>query len=227
MSFRFEEDMLPPVRAWLQRRCPLVKEEFRVPWGYCDLVGCAIDARSARQRLSLNQRAPIGPLSRVSLLWHVPEAGEGESAHFDDLLEVFDGVVEHAWIERELAVLEERNFVRRTDGGGFQRLNGWYPLHSRMIAVELKLHRVEEALQQAARHVSFADASYVALPRALAENVSKGSTRRYFDNHAVGLLGISEKWCTTLIEPEKNEFRDVIVEAHCTERFWRDYLTDS
>ncbi len=40
-------------------------------------------------------------------------------------------------------------FIVRTDTQALQKINGWMPLQKRLVAVELKLSRVEEAISQA------------------------------------------------------------------------------
>jgi hypothetical protein len=67
-------------------------------------------------------------------------------------------------LERDLRALIADRFVVVKKNGSFQKVNGWAPLHQRIVAVELKLRRISEALSQGLSNRTFATESYVALP---------------------------------------------------------------
>jgi hypothetical protein len=116
-------------------------------------------------------------------------------------------------------------FVINTDSGELQRLNGWFPLHKRLVAVELKLHRIEEVMSQAQKNLSFATESYVALPKDVAARVSEKRARwaPFFEN-GVGLLSVTQRACNLLI-PARRQPRavDNVIQFCCVEKFWRTH----
>jgi hypothetical protein len=57
----------------------------------------------------------------------------------------------------------------------------------RVVAVEAKLYRIEEALLQAANALSYADQSYVLMPESVRRMIS-GDTRAAFRQLGIGLL---------------------------------------
>ena len=221
MDFRFEGEMVAPTKMWLQSKHAFVKEEFRLPWGYCDLVGCSLNPTRVRQRLQFQQRQPIGSLIRVDILWRIPDEGSVKIMTLDKLTEVYDHLLNRTRLEEELRVLEERNFVLRKGREGFQKLNGWFPLHRSLVAVELKLIRVDEAIRQAQAHLSFADKAYVGLPLPLALRVARSARRQDFLQEGVGLLGVTEAECRVLIASKAQKRKDTVLQAYCVERFWR------
>jgi len=228
MNFELEEQMRKPVKSWLENRQDLIKEEFRVPWGYCDVVGCSLNKKGISKRIKLNQRKPIGPQSRVHLLWQIPREKADNSVKVEDLVSIYDGFRGGEKINEDLQYLEERNFIRKSSLGGYQRIDGWYPLQNDIIAIELKLKNVKRALRQAKSHLSYANNSYVALPRPLAERIIRSDREDEFRRNGVGLLGVSPNWCRTMINPtnkeQKEEYYDEILQIHCVERFWRGYI---
>jgi hypothetical protein len=71
--------MTVPVWRWLTREGLLVKAEFAVPWGICDLVGLSFKKEQVAKRLSLRQHLAIGPIQRIEILSHIPDKESGES----------------------------------------------------------------------------------------------------------------------------------------------------
>ena len=114
------------------------------------------------------------------------------------------------------------NFAMVSKSGRLQRLNGWMPLQKRLVAVELKLRRVEEALLQAENNLGFADESFVALPKELATRVAGGPRSNDFRESGVGLIGVTRSTCEVLIAPrEKETSRNLAAQVYCVEKFWR------
>lgn len=227
MSFKLEKEMLQPVKSWFSKRQELVKEELKVPWGYCDLAGCSFNKNSVSERMKLGQRKPIGPHSRVQLLWEVPDKETHDSISQEQLFEVYQGIRAKEDLEQDLKYLEDRNFLTRDSNGYYQKFNGWFPLHSEIVAIELKLKNVKQAIQQARAHLSYADSSYVALPRPLAEKVSTSNNKQIFSELGLGLLGVSPNWCQTIIHPSSKKPTKTVLQAYCVERFWREYSRNS
>lgn len=223
MEFKREFQMVVPVEHWLKRQGLMVKREFLLPWGVCDLVAVSFSPRNVKRRLKLRQHEPIGPLSRVQLLDQIPDADSGTAISEADLGALCDGWSSTRSFEMDLQKLFRNRFVIRTNDGLLQKLNGWYPLQKRLVAVEMKLFRVLEALEQAASHLSFATESYVALPANISENVVRGNRLSDFKSAGVGLLSVGMKNCRMVLRssPPATASIDSPLQMHCAERFWR------
>lgn len=103
-----------------------------------------------------------------------------------------------------------------------QRRKDWKPLHSRLVAVELKMTRIVEGLHQAYSNLSDFGESYAAFPKARAERILARRERwdKYWKN-GVGLIAV-DSGCAVLIEAvPSTELIDWRVERH-VEKFWRE-----
>src|SRR6185503_18728144 len=125
--------------------------------------GSSPHKRNRSKRIRFGQTNPITSLRRSALLLSIPDVASNETISIPSLVRVFAPLIPEQTIVSETDRLIKQRFVKCT-GTRLQRLNGWMPLHKRLMAVELKLHRVEEALHQATANLMFADESYVALP---------------------------------------------------------------
>jgi AraC-like DNA-binding protein len=222
MPFEFEHEMGPSIRLWLEKQNLLVKQEFLLPWGVCDFVGLSFNSRNVQKRIKLRQLQPIGPLHRLQLLSRIPEQESGRTISDRRLRREFQQCAPDFVFETELRNLLAGHFVVRTKRGSFQKLNGWAPLHRRLVAVELKLSRISEAITQAACHLGFATESYVALPAQLANKLTSSSRVRQFKEKGIGILAVTEKGCRLSLRPSGTDIRpDFNLQMHCTERFWR------
>jgi hypothetical protein len=220
--FKRETEMAAPVIRWLQRRGLRVKPEFSVPWGICDLVGVKLDPVRVRRRLSYGQTRPIGPLIRLQILSRIPEADSGKSITLEKLKRELSDHLPSDFLSRELDLLVRGNFVTSPRSNFFQKANGWAPLHVRIVAVELKLTRVSEALSQAASNRAFATDSYVALPGKLALRIERGDRADIFRRTGLGLLAVWHQACRELVRPSGNKAAcSKIIQSHVVERFWR------
>ena len=220
-SFRLEQEMAASATRWLHREGLSVKAEFRTRWGICDLVGFAFDTARVRNRIALGQRQPIGHELRILLLHAIPDCATGKSARPDRLLQLFSDILSVPQFEKEIAQLEKAHFVVRTRAGNLQKLNGWVPLHRRIVAIELKLCRIEDALNQARCNLAFATESYVGLPRDVADRAGNGSRRKLFDAAGVGLLSVERRNCGIIVPSKNVGGADPLLQMHCGERFWR------
>jgi hypothetical protein len=220
-----ESQMAPAAVAWLQGEGLLVKQEFTLPWGICDFVGAALDPDRVQKRLALKQRETVGPISRVGVLLSLPDVESETGIGLGELEARFGGLLSEAELRSELAVLTRRKFVR-TDGRGlFQKVNGWIPLHKRLVAVELKLDRVDDALCQARKNKEATWESYVGLPIAVAERVHAGKKRMEFEAAGVGILGLGGKKAEVILPARDcGAGQSAVLEVHCVERFWREGL---
>ena len=221
--------MFAPVECWLESEGLRIKREYPTPWGICDLVGCQLDPQKMDRRRKHGQRQAIGPMLRISLLLQIPEVSEGRCITLQKLLREYGPFVGEAKVEQEILRLVKGRFVDSPKRNHFRRrVSDWMPLHKRIVAVELKLSRVEEALRQAAGHLEFADESYVALPLGQARRVVSGAKREDFEAHSVGILGIARHRMEVLLrlKPKRRESLQP-AQAHCAERFWRTVITSS
>jgi hypothetical protein len=229
LEFGYEHEMVEPARNWLLGQGLMVKEEFPVPWGICDLVACQLDPEKVESRLALGQRRPIGSLLRISLLTHLPDADRtSRGATLRHLAKVVGPYVDESRLEEELGKLAALKHVQRTRSGSYQRLNGWWPLHSRLLAIELKISRVPEAIAQARSHKAFTRESYIGLPMEKAEGVMANGMGDTCHEAGIGLLGVANSGCAVLISGERDSHSpDPVLEMHAVERFWRPYLKGS
>ena len=224
-DFDFEREMTIPAVKWLTNQRLLVKREFRTPWGICDIVGLELAHPRVTDRLLLRQRNAIGPPHRIALLRLVPLPEAGRTITTEELSSQIGRPIQ--WVRNELRALARRRFVRELADGSFQNLSQWVPLHRRIVSVELKLGRIEEAIAQARAHLAFATESFVGLPTATAERLVRNSRKQYLQGSRVGLLSVSAQGAKVLVPAETgpDQDSDATLQMHCVERFWRDFTS--
>ena len=223
MTFDYEHQMVKPAEQWLSSQGLATKREFSTPWGICDLVGCSMKEESVRQRLALGQTKPIGPQIRVLILSCIPDKTEDKSIGLKRLCREFSGFLDEDRIALALDQLMKDKFVQTTRAGLFQKLNGWMPLHKRLVALELKLSRINDALHQAISNLEFADESYVGIPVEIGKSLINRRKKSEFVHEGIGIVAISQKGGNVLLEsnPITKPCKNQIVQMHCIERFWR------
>ena len=227
MNFRYESEMTKTVEDWLLSQGMQVKREYPTPWGICDLVGCSLNKNKIRKRLNLGQKRPIGSQFRVLLLSYIPDIEKGDTISFTELHKQFANFLDESFIEKELVRLKKDKFVQEVQSGVFQKLNGWFPLHKRIVAVELKLARISEVISQAYSNLEFADESYVGLPYDNAKNLFASRDRRQLVENGIGVIGVHKKGIRVFLRSKFAGDSSPIFAMHCVERFWRTYLRDS
>jgi len=214
--------MAAPVLKWLRGNDLTVKTEFGTPWGICDMVGLKFHQRRVRLRLSYGQRHPVGPALRVHLLSEIPEQESGAVVTFQRLHAESFGCLSPDRLRGELEHLINRKFISSPSPGAYHKLNGWAPLHRRIVAVELKLSKVSQAILQARSNLAFATESYIALPIDRAFRIALGRDRDTIKKMGVGLLGVSLTRCERIFTGSRMiGVCDEVLQAHCVERFWR------
>jgi len=225
MTFDYEHQMVDPAEQWLMSQGLTTKREFSTPWGICDLVGCSLNEERVKQRLVLRQTKPIGPQIRVMILSRIPDQEEGRSITLRKLRNKFAGFFDETRIALEVGRLVNDKFVHITDRGCFQKMNGWVPLHKKIVALELKLTRISDAMHQAISNLEFADESYVGLPMRTAQRLEKGRKKSEFARKGIGLVGITPEKCEVFLEPNAvKSQQNRILQMHCVERFWRTHI---
>lgn len=220
MSFNLEHEMGPPVRNWLQQQGFQVKQEYATPWGICDFVAVSLNVKRVNKRLQFRQINPIGPLGRIGLLRYIPDKNSGRTIALSRLQTLSGAPV--AYVQAEVEKLIASRFVLRTDRGTLQKQNGWVPLHNRIIAIELKLNRIADALVQARSNRAFASESFIAVPAETGLRLTSGPRRQKFVQAGVGILGVTNTNCKVILKPSGNGIQpDLTLQMHCVERFWR------
>jgi hypothetical protein len=221
-QFQLEADMAAPVLRWMRRSHLDVKPEFSLPWGICDFVGVKFDAAKVQRRLSCGQTRAIGPPLRLHILSRIPQLESGKCISLKSLEKEFSGYVSPDLLTREMHRLIQGNFVRSPRQGFFHKVNGWTPLHLSIVAVELKLSRLSDAVSQATNNLAFATGSYIALPSRFAMRISRSGWRDMLAQRGIGLLAVSSERCWELLGPSPSEaVCNEIVQSHVIERFWR------
>jgi hypothetical protein len=223
MDFNYESEMTKLVEDWLLGQGMQVKREYPTPWGICDLVGCSFNKLKVKKRLKLGQKQPIGSHFRVLLLSYIPDAEENEFASFEVLHKEFASLLDKPYIEKELQRLKKDKFIEEVEPSCFHKLNGWYPLHKKIVAVELKLDRISEVLSQAQSNLAFADESYVALPYDNAKRLFTSRDRRQLTEKGIGILGIRSSGIRMFLRSRFKSGSNSVLKMHCAERFWRTY----
>lgn len=221
--FDREADMTRPASKWLRSAGLEVKPEFTTLWGICDLAGASLREEGVKRRLDLKQTKPVSSMTRVELLLRIPDVETNGWITIDRLVRECAPALPKKTVLEEVDRLVEDRYVQRSGRTRLQKLNGWLPLHDRLVAVELKLSRIEEALSQARDNLSFADESYAGFPSVVARRVMTNRTRwdEFFDR-GVGLLGITRRDCKVFIPAERGKTKpSQAVQVYCVERFWR------
>lgn len=227
--FTRESDMAAPVADWMKSGGMNVKTEFVTPWGICDLVGLTFDLDKVAHRLRLGQTRAISSITRAALLLQIPDAEKRKSTTLDKLVCQFSPSIPEEVVSEQIDRLIADRFVILSSRGRLQKLNGWMPLQERLVAVELKLSRVDEAMRQALNNLGFAGESYVGLPAEVAQRVaSKASRWSRFFNAGVGLISVTQHNCEVLVRARKTQkWTDQAVQLYCVEKFWRTRVKDN
>ena len=224
MRFKFEYQMAAPAEKWLQSHGFITKREFVVPWGICDLVGCTLNKRNITKRRKYGQKKPIGPQLRIMILSQIPDEEDHRSISIGKLQRIFSDFLYENRIAYELDKLQRDKFIKKTEKGELQKLNGWMPLQRKVVALELKLTRINDALHQAINNLEFADESYVGLPMEIGRHLIQSKKKNEFDGNGIGIVGISDDKCRVLLKPKtKLSTVNKTLQTHCVERFWRIY----
>jgi hypothetical protein len=214
--------MAAPVLEWLRRNDLAVKTEFGTPWGICDMVGVKFRPSRVRLRLSYGQKHAVGPALRLHVLSRIPDQESGAAVTFRRLHAESFACLSLDRLRAELEHLTRGKFIASPRRGAYHKLNGWAPLHHRIVAVELKLCKVSQALRQARSNLAFATESYMALPMDRAFRVAHSRLGPAIRKIGVGLLGVSLTKCERFFTGSRvTKACDEILQAHCVERFWR------
>ena len=175
--FAYETEMVSPATKWLESLGLMVKAEFGAPWGLCDLVGVSMQGKRVAKRLRLRQTKPVASPTRAAILLRIPDVEAPKCITLGKLVRDCAPAIPEDVVLRETRRLIADRYVVQSSRQRLQKLNGWMPLQKKLVALELKLSRVEEAMMQAVSNLGFADESYVGLPGQLARRVLSGKQR--------------------------------------------------
>lgn len=221
--FARESDMAAAAGRWLKAAGMVIKPEFITPWGVCDLVGLRFNKDHVDRRLSLRQTKAVSSITRAVLLLQIPDVETKKSTTLDKLVRQCAPSIPDEVVSEETARLIADRFVVSSARGRLQKVNGWMPLQDRLVAVELKLSRVDEAMHQAVNNLGFVEESYVGLPAEVAKRVAANASRwAIFFDAGVGLLSVTQRGCEVLV-PSHNcrPQTDTAIQLYCVEKFWR------
>ena len=223
--FACEAEMVAPAVKWLESLGLMVKTEFTIPWGICDLAGVSMDKHRVSERLGLGQIRPVGSVTRATILFRIPDVESRRSVTLGKLVRDCAPAMPEEMVVRETERLLADRFVVWAGRNRLQKLNGWAPLQKRLIALELKLSRVKEAMSQAVNNLGFAGESYVGLPADVARRVLTNRQRWAEEfNEGIGLVAVTRRSCSVLIAASSGQRRpEPALEFYCVEKFWRTY----
>ncbi len=223
--FAYETEMVKPATKWLESLGLTVKTEFVTPWGVCDLVGARMDGDRVSKRLGLRQTRPIASPTRAAILLRIPDVESPRPITLGKLVRDCSPAIPEDVVVQETQRLIADRYVVQLSRQRLQKLNGWTPLQERLVALELKLSRVDEAMSQAVDNLSFADESYVGLPTQIAKRVLARKTR--WEQHlgrGIGLVGVGGRSCSVMVPASMTTVRpDTALQFYCVEKFWRTY----
>jgi hypothetical protein len=218
-----EAHLAGTVLRWLCEQGLLVQmEEFVTPWGVADVLGIRFSIDRVQARIAAGHLDPVGDAHAVQLLLSLPTGGK--SRRISDVARKFEPLFGPALFERAVRNLMRKKFVVQ-DGVSLVRRTDWMPYHEQLVAVELKLRRVDEALAQARRHKAITAESYVGMPAVIAERVAFTERRADFEAAGVGLISVQDSACEVLIPPDFSA--ETVIEAQqlsAAEACWRKVL---
>ncbi|MEE9443227.1 MAG: hypothetical protein V3V99_11245 [candidate division Zixibacteria bacterium] len=228
MTFKKESEMLEPVLSWAHTRGFTTKTEFPTGWGICDVVAASPNKFSIKKRLKYNQKKPILSLQKIDLLYNIPDEENGHSISLKRLGRESKSHYPDIDLDFELTELTRQRYIVSPRAGYYQKRNGWQPLQKKLLAIEIKLNRIEEALFQAFNNLKFASESYVALPKQIASRIAKSKRLVDFVECGVGLISVNQNTCRVLRKSKSNNtILNSKVQMTYIERFWQDWLKDN
>jgi hypothetical protein len=213
-GLRNERAMLSPIHLWLASLGFFTKNEFQMPWGICDLVGVKADPTAVIERVK-EGRIPVATLLAI------PTRGSRRYTTIEELASTLGPHLEAGQISDIVKRLKSKKFVSVNDGR-ITRPSGRHGFYEKIVAVEFKLTRIEEALAQATHHKVVTSDSYVALPHIVAEKAVHDGWRAEFGRKGVGLISLRSDACDVVWQPARSSIYPVnpVFECHAAERFW-------
>lgn len=217
-----EAHLAGTVLLWLGEQGMMQVTEFVTPWGVADVLGIRPNIDRVKARIAAKHLDPVSDAHAMQLLLSLP--ADGKPKRLADIARKFEPLLGPDLFERAVRNLIRKRFIVH-EGASLIRRTEWMPYHEQLIAIELKLRRVEEALAQARRHKAITVDSYVGMPAVIAEKVAFTERRSEFEAAGVGLLSVQDGSCKVLIPP--NTSQKTVIEAQqlsAAEACWRTVL---
>lgn len=218
-----ESHLAGTVLRWLAEQGLLVQmEEFVTPWGVADVLGIRPNLDRVQQRIAAKHLDAVSDVHAMQFLLSLPIGGKPR--RISDAARKFEPLFGPDLFERTVKNLIRKRFVVQ-EGASLIRHTEWMPYHEQLVAVELKMRRVDEALAQARRHKAITAESYVGMPAVVAERVAFTEKRADFEAAGVGLLSVQDDICKVLIAPDLSAKTVIEAQEFCAaEACWRKVL---
>ncbi len=217
-----ESHLAGTVLRWLGEQGLVQLSEFVTPWGVADVLAIRPNLDRVNARIEAGHLDAVIDAHAMQLLLSLPAGAKAK--RISDLARKFEPLLGQALFERAVRSLMRKRFVIQ-DGLSLRRRVDWLPYHERLVAVELKLRRIDEAVAQARRNKAITAESYVALPAIIAERVAFTERRLGFEESGVGLLSVQDDICAELIPPDLSGKTVIEVqELSAAEACWRVVL---
>lgn len=217
-----EAHLAGTVLLWLGEQGLVQVTEFVTPWGVADVLAIRPNVSRVNERISAGQLEPVTDVHAMELLLSLPTGDKPKRT--SDVARKFVPLLGPVLFERAVRNLVRKRFLIQ-DGTSLVRRTDWMPYHDQLVAVELKLRRIDEALAQARRHKAITAESYVGMPAVIAERVAFTDRRSEFEAAGVGLLSLQDGSCKVLISPDHST--KTVIEAQqfsAAEACWRTVL---
>lgn len=186
---------------WLGEQGIVQIPQFVLPWGVVDVVGIKPNLERLQARLAAKQTEALLESHAIEVLLSIPKR---KKIRIEDLRQTFEPTLGPNLFARAIKSLIKKHFAKQNEDT-LTRCTDWMPYHELLIAVELKLKRIDEALAQAKRHKAITPASYVGMPGLIAERILKSERKRAeFQEAGIGLLSIENHVCTVQIKPSNS-----------------------
>jgi len=192
----------------------VIVEEFSAGYGVADLVGGVVNKPGQNKRASLGIEEPLDDWK----LWEVHQAVNAYRfktvAELAQKVPLSESTLRNSVIPRMLAAgLLERGKDYRVRLGVSPP-----PPVKRIVAVEAKQHRWQDAVRQAYRYTSFADLTYVAVWDGTSARVDRTVLKRL----GLGLIAVEPSGAKILLRAEAVAPRRPKMHRYCSEALYRE-----
>ncbi len=178
-----EQSLVELLETFFQYKGYLTAKEVSAGYGRADLVLGKLNRNKCKIRKSHNQLQPLFKEYFFEVLRNMPDIDHSERPiHIDDLINNIS-FSENSLKYKILNYLENNRYIHKIDNDYYYKVNGWVPLTSEIVAIEVKLSNWKRAFLQANRYKSFADKVYVAMPESKAHLVNIDLLKK----HGIGL----------------------------------------
>lgn len=215
--------MTPLVNNWLMARNLTTVAESGVFGGYCDLVGYEPDEDKMLERIKDRQKTPISSYLSHAILSMLRDV---DWATTNAIYSEFRDYYDESEIRSQLRQLSSRRMIL-LGKDSVSLAAKWYPMHKRIVAVELKLNRITECFEQAVANGLVATESYVAFPKDVADRIADNSRKyaKYLDK-GIGLLTVTPNDCKILIGATPSFLSGLpVIQGQVSEKLWRYYIS--